>query len=71
MIDYFNSFIYSSYVICLPPIDLNRGVSNWQSINLPPIVSIALARWIRANFEALGTSENILSPKKALQSVTP
>ena len=45
--------------------DTKWGVSNWQSMKRPPIDSMALAKWISANFEALGTSENMLSPKKA------
>ena len=36
--------IYSSYVIWRPPIPLNSGVSNWQSMKRPPSLTIVLAR---------------------------
>ncbi len=51
--------------------DLKWGVSNWQSMKQPPTLSIAFAKKINANFEALGTNENMLSPMKALCMVTP
>ena len=48
-----------------------RGVSNWQSMKCQPKESSICAKLMRASFEALGTNENMLSPKKALRSVTP
>ena len=32
----FKNFIYLAYDMCLPPIDLNSDVSNWQSMKCPP-----------------------------------
>lgn len=63
--------IYSSYVMCRPPMVLRCGVSNWQSIITPPFASIICAKPINANFDALGTNENMLSPKKQRPNVTP
>jgi hypothetical protein len=57
--------------MCLPPIERNKGVSNWQSMKCAPSFFRNFAKWINASFEALGTRENILSPKNALFKNTP
>ena len=53
------------------PMERRCGVSSWQSMRVPPSFANWRARKIRANLEALGTNENILSPKNEEPRVTP
>ena len=47
------------------------GFMTITTIMTPPCSLKNWARWMRASFEALGTSENMLSPKKQRPRVTP